>query len=108
MSEVVFGQLLSTATPQTPGFLLMAVAGLIISVVMLRNSMRSQSFGRVAGYVGIVGFIATLANYVSWLIAPPIAAMLMPINGLLWLAWWILVGWQLFQLGQPAAVKEQP
>jgi hypothetical protein len=77
----------STATPQTLGFLSMAVAGLIISVVILR----SQSFGRGVGYVGIVGFVVTLANYISWLIAPSIAAMLMPINGLLWLLWWIMI-----------------
>lgn len=49
----------STATPQTAGLLLMAVAGLIMSIVILRI----RSFGQVAGYVGIVAFVAALGAY---------------------------------------------
>ncbi len=86
----------STATPQTLGFLFMAVAGLIISIVILR----SQSFSKAAGYVGIVGFVVTFANYISWIITPSIAAMLMPINGLLWLIWWLMVSVGLFRLAK--------
>jgi hypothetical protein len=86
----------STATPQTLGFLLMAVAGLIVSVVILR----SQSFGKAATYVGIVGFVAALANYISRLLAPDIAAMLMPINGLLWFIWWLMMSVGLFRLAK--------
>ena len=86
----------STDTPQTLGFLFMAVAGLIISVVILR----SQSFGKAAGYVGIVGFVVALGNYTSWLIAPSIAAVLMPINGLLWLIWWLMMSVGLFRLAK--------
>ena len=79
-------------------------AGLIISVVILR----SQSFGKVsvfcraAGYVGIVGFVVALGNYTSWLIAPSIAAVLMPINGLLWLIWWLMMSVGLFRLAKDA------
>lgn len=92
----------STATPQTLGFLFMAVAGLIISVVILR----SQSFRKAAGYVGIVGFVVTLANYISWIIAPSTAAMLMPINGLLWLIWWIMISVGLFRLAKGTSKQE--
>lgn len=98
----------STATPQTLGFLFMAVAGLIISVVILR----SQSFGKSAalskavGYVGIVGFVVTLANYTSWILALSIAAMLMPINGLLWLLWWIMISVGLFKLAKVTSDEE--
>ena len=90
----------STATPQTLGFLLMAVAGLIVSVVVLRSSMQSWPLGKAAAYVGIVGFVAALANYISRLLAPDIAAMLMPINGLLWFVWWLMTSVGLFRLAK--------
>jgi hypothetical protein len=90
----------SSATPQTLGFLLMAAAGMIISVVGRQSGMQSRPFRKVVAYVGIVGFAAALANYVSRLLAPDIAAMVMPINGLLWFAWWILVSVSLFRLAR--------
>ena len=95
----------STATPQTLGWLLKAVAGLIISVVVLRNrSFGGVSvFGKATAYVGIVGSVVALANYVGWLIAPSTAAMLMPFNGLLWLVWWILISVGLFKLAKVTA-----
>ena len=95
----------STATPQTLGFLLMAVAGLIISVV-LRSSKQSQPPGKASAYVGIVGFVAALANYISRLLALDIAAMLMPINGLLWFIWWIMMSVGLFRLGGATTSQE--
>jgi hypothetical protein len=78
----------------------MAVAGLIVSVVVLRSSMQSRPFGKAAAYVGIFGFVAALANYISRLLAPDIAAMLMPINGLLWFAWWLMTSVGLFRLAK--------
>jgi uncharacterized membrane protein YgdD (TMEM256/DUF423 family) len=90
----------SSATPQTLGFLLMAVAGLIISVVVLQSGQQRLPIGKVAAYVGIVGFAAALANYVTRLLAPDIAAMIMPVNGLLWFAWWIMVSVGLFRLAE--------
>lgn len=92
----------STATPQTLGFLFMALAGLIISAVILRSHAFGQApvFGKAAGYVGIVGFVVALANYVSWIITPSIAAILMPINGLLWLLWWLMMSVGLFRLAK--------
>jgi hypothetical protein len=96
----------STATPQTLGFLLMAAAGLIFSVIILQSSTQSSIFGpsavlgQVAGYVGIAGFVAALANYVSWLLAPAIAEVLMPLNGLLWFVWWIVISVGLFKLAK--------
>ncbi len=100
----------SSATPQTLGFLFMALAGLIISVVRLfpppsipprREGGRARyPLSKAAAYVGIVGFVAALANYISRLFAPAIAEMLMPINGLLWFAWWIMVSVGLFKLAK--------
>jgi len=92
----------STATPQTTGFLFMTVAGLIFSVVILR----SQSFGRAVGYTGIAGFVLTLANYISWIVAPSIASLLMPINGLLWLLWWIMISVSLFKIAKSTSDQE--
>ena len=91
----------STATPQTLGFLLMAVAGLFTSIVILR----CQFLGKAGAYVGIVGFAAALANYVSRLLAPDIAAMLMPVNGLLWFIWWIMMSVGLFRLAKDPTGK---
>jgi hypothetical protein len=96
----------SSATPQTLGFLLMAAAGLIISVIVLRSSRLRPPIGRAAAYVGIVGFVVALVNYVSRLLAPDIATMVMPINGLLWFVWWILVSVGLFRLAKAISPPE--
>jgi hypothetical protein len=96
----------STATPQTLGFLFMAVAGLIVSAVVLRSGSfgRSVALSKAVGYVGIVGFAVALANYTSWIIAESIAAMIMPINGLLWLVWWLMMSVGLFRLARDTPV----
>jgi hypothetical protein len=99
----------STTTPQTLGFLFMAVAGLVVSIVTLqaRSSGGDAPLGRPAAYVGIVGFLAALANYISWLLAPAVAAVVMPINGLLWFAWWIMVSVGLFKLAKDTARQKR-
>jgi hypothetical protein len=92
----------STATPQTLGWLLKAVSGLIISVVFLRNRAFGgvSVFGKATAYVGIVGSVVAFANCIGWLIAPSAAAILLPFNGLLWLIWWILISVGLFKLAK--------
>ena len=75
------------ATPETTGFLFIAVASLIISTVILRGKV----FHNAVAYVGITGFIITLANQISIIVAPAIVSILMPLNGLVWLIWWILI-----------------
>jgi len=72
-------------------FLLMGIAGLVISVVMLRTSI----FSRVVAYSGIVANVATLAYYVVPLVAPSAALFFLWISGLLFLTWMILVGYRL-------------
>jgi len=93
----------SSATPQTFGFLLMAAAGMILSSVVLRSDAPGRPFGKAAAYVGMVGFVAALVNFVSRLLAPEVAAVVMPANGLLWFAWWILVSIGLFRLARQAS-----
>lgn len=88
------------ATHETIGFLFTVVAGLIVSMVMLR----SDTFGKVTAYVGIVAGIFTFANDASIVIAPSLATILMPINGLLWLIWWLLISRGLFRLARSARI----
>ena len=72
------------------------------SIVILRSRSfgRSPVLGKMAGIVGVIGFLVALANYISWIVAPSIAAVLMPINGLLWLAWWLMMSVGLFRLAK--------
>jgi len=62
--------------------------------------IRSGTLGRAAGYVGIAGGLATLLNDLCVVFAPSVAAILMPINGLFWLVWWLLVSRGLLRLGK--------
>ena len=87
------------ATPETAGFFFVAVAGLVFSLVILQG----RNLGRVVAYVGVLAGLVTVANDISIVIAPSLAAILMPINGLLWLIWWALVSRGLFQLGRQVA-----
>ena len=87
---------LSRATPETIGLLFVAVASLIISIVILKI----ETFSKVITYLGILAFVITSANDISLIVAPSVAAILMPINGLLWFIWWILVGRTLLQIGR--------
>jgi hypothetical protein len=89
---------LSRATPETIGFFFVAVASLIISAVMLK----SEIFSNRIGYLGILGFIITLTNQISLIVAPSIVGILMLISGLVWLIWWIWIGVKLLQLGRSA------
>lgn len=93
------------ATIQTIGFLFIAVASLIISAVMLQ----SKVFGKATAYVGILAGVGTFADQICIVVAPSISSILMPINGLLWFIWWILVSRGLFQLGKriPKTVTNQ-
>lgn len=87
---------LSRGTPETIGFIFIAIASLIISIVMLQD----ETFGKLISYIGILGVFITLADNLSLIIAPSLAAFLMPLNGLIWLIWWILVGRKLLQLAR--------
>jgi hypothetical protein len=87
---------LSRATPETFGFFFVAIASLIISIIMLKTDI----FNNGIGYLGILGFVVTLANHIGLILAPAIAPALMSISGLIWLIWWIWVGIKLLQIGR--------
>jgi hypothetical protein len=86
---------IDTPTPQTIGFLLTAVAVLIISVVMLR----STTFGKATAYVGILASVLTIADDISVVLLPAVASPLLAVAGLFWVIWWIMISRGLLQLG---------
>lgn len=82
------------------GFLLLSIAGVIVSIVMLR----SKTFSKVIAYVGVLAFAVSLADYIRIIFMPSIPLLLIIIaiaSGLLLLIWLVLIARRLFQLGQP-------
>jgi hypothetical protein len=72
-------------------------AGLIISLVMLRNNI----FNKVIAYMGILASLLLLAGDFSVGIPNSnIIAALFGIGYVLMMTWFFLVGWRLLQLGR--------
>jgi hypothetical protein len=90
--------------PGTGGYislLLIAVAGMITSLVMLR----SHVFNRATAYVGILASAFDLAYGIAYAFVPRIdsellAILFIPAAGLLLMIWHIMVGWRLYRLGR--------
>jgi hypothetical protein len=81
------------------GFFLVAVAGLIVSIGMLRSGV----FNRIVAYVGIVGNVFLLGNYVSLALASTNISWLVVfvgIGAILSFVWWIFTGLRLYQIGR--------
>jgi hypothetical protein len=81
------------------GFFLLSTAGVIISIVMLRN----KTFSKVIAYVGILTFAISLVDYIRVVFMPSISLLLLIIavaSGLLIPTWLVLIARRLFQLGQ--------
>jgi len=95
------------AHPGTGGFLsllLIAVAGMLASLVMLK----SAAFNRVTASVGIVASGLDLAYCFAFAFLPAIdsellAVLFIPAAGLFLMIWHILVGWRLLKLGKKTA-----
>jgi hypothetical protein len=92
------------AHPGAAGFvslLLIALAGLITSVVMLRGHM----FNRATAIAGILASAFDLAYCAAYALVAKadselLAILFIPAAGLLLMIWHILVGWRLYQLGR--------
>lgn len=80
-------------------FFLVTVAGLLISAVMLR----SDAFGKVTAYMGILANGFGLGYYLALAFAPALVALPLSVSALFLLAWYILIGRQLWtgHLSQP-------
>jgi len=100
--------------PGSGGFLsllLIAVAGTIASVVMLRSDL----FKRATAYVGILAGALDLAYCTAYALVPTVdnemlAILFIPAAGLLLMLWHIMVGWRLYRLGrlERKILPEQP
>jgi hypothetical protein len=95
--------MLSVGQSHTPGtfmgFFLSEVAGVVISIVLLR----SKIFGTITAYAGIFGFgILSVFEFFSSFVAglSSVAMILAMLGGLLSMAWYILIARRLFQLGR--------
>lgn len=90
--------------PGTGGYislLLIAVAGMITSVVMLQSNV----FNRATAYVGILASAFDLAYCIAFVFVPIVdsellAICFMPAAGFFLMIWHIMVGWRLYQLGK--------
>ncbi|TKJ46920.1 hypothetical protein CEE34_06480 [Candidatus Aerophobetes bacterium Ae_b3a] len=81
------------------GFLLVSVAGLIVSAVMLRSNI----FSKVTAYVGILASALSLTDYFRVAFVPAAVLLLLFLalaSCLLLLIWYILIARRLFQLGR--------
>jgi quercetin dioxygenase-like cupin family protein len=81
--------------------LLIAVAGMIISIVMLRSDL----FNRATAYVGILASALDLVYCLVFAFVPTVdsellALLFIPAAGLLLMIWHIMVGWRLYRLGK--------
>ena len=91
---------------QYTGMPMVWLAGLILSIIMLRN----QAFSKATAWVGILGLGLLVASmpFAGYTTTGPTTAVVDAIiavtyigGGLLSLAWYILVGLRLLKLGQP-------
>jgi hypothetical protein len=85
------------------GLFLVALAGLIASVVMLRTRV----FGRATAILGIVANSLVLTFYVALPLAPEIAPLFPATSALFRLLWYILIARRLLQLGRGAPEVQQ-
>lgn len=92
------------ATPETLGFLFLAVAGALFSLQMLRD----PRFPRAIAYLGLSGLAFTLLNHLSLLFVRVIAPPLMIVSGLSWFTWWILVALRLRRLASGVQAGVDP
>jgi hypothetical protein len=78
-------------------YLLVSLAGLIISLVMLK----SKAFGKAVGWIGIVAHGAYLIYFLLIIFTPPPEIVAIPpsVSGLFMLVWNLLVGVKLLRLG---------
>lgn len=74
-------------------FLLLAAAGLIISLVMLQSNL----FSRATAYIGILAGVLDLTDCITFAILPGLEVYLLSGAGLLLCIWHILIGLRLYR-----------
>ena len=76
-------------------FLLVSVAGLIISAVMLRSSI----FSRGTAYMGVLANGFGLGYYIVVIFAPALVFIPLSISAIFLLIWYLLISGRLWALG---------
>ena len=100
--EAAGWSMLSVGASHTPGtflaFLLSEIAGIVISIVMLR----SRIFSRATAYAGILGFsiLLVIEYFSSFTGLSDVMVMLFMLGGVFSMAWYILIAVRLFALGR--------
>ena len=80
-------------TGEYVSLLLIALAGLLFSVLLLRSN-------RVTAIVGLLASGCDLAYCLTVAFAPFLRAYLLAAGGLFWVLWHLMVGWKLLQLSR--------
>ena len=83
-------------TVDTMGYFFVAIASLIISIVIQRRDI----FLKATAYTGVIGFLITIISRISLIFDSSFSTTLLPIHGLIWFMWWILISRGLFQLAR--------
>ena len=107
MLEAAGKSMLTVGQSHTPGtflgFFLSEVAGIIISVVMLRSNI----FSKINAYAGILGFsvLLVIEFFSTFFGLSNAMIMLFMFGGFLSTIWYILIARRLFQLAQSTLVE---
>ena len=83
--------------------LLIAIGSMILSAAILR----SQVFNRVTGIVGLLASGCDLAYCVTFSVAPSLRVVFLPIAGLFYMIWHIMIGIRLLKLGREVNLEEK-
>ena len=83
--------------------LLIAIGSLIFSVAMLG----SREFHRVTGIVGLLASGCDLAYCVTFSFAPSLRVVFLPVAGLFYMIWHIMIGIRLLKLGREVNLEEK-
>ena len=94
---------ISQGTGYYVGYLLVLLAGLIISVVMLR----SRVFNRATAYVGILANALPLIDFIALAFAPAMYGIPTAVSALFRIPWYVLVAIGLFRLAAKKGNNEQ-
>ena len=90
------------------GLFLVSMAGLMVSIAMLRSSI----FSRTTAVIGIAAHTLALADYLRQALTPSVLIALLVIipNAILLIIWLCMVGRRLYQLGlqEEKALQKQP
>jgi hypothetical protein len=75
--------------------ILLQGAGVVLSIIMLR----SPDFHKATAWTGLVGNALDLVQHLIHPFAPQVAGVVQMVMGLPYLAWFVLLAWDLFRLG---------